>query len=218
MVAGGSGTRMQADRPKQFIEIGGRPLLMHTLDRLHKAIPTLKIVLALPEAWQAEWAALVAQHHCTVPHLVANGGATRTLSVKSALSLVSDEHCLIGVHDGVRPFVTTNTIMACFNAALQIGAAVPVTPVIQSLRKVDGPANHAVDRNMFRAVQTPQCFISKVLREAYATLPGHDHSDDATVVEAIGQAIALVDGDERNVKITTPTDLLLARVLIDAEL
>lgn len=218
VVAGGSGTRMGAQLPKQFLPVAGRPVLMHTLGRFFSIDPEMQIVLALPEAWADEWRALVTAHNFNVPHLLVNGGATRTLSVRNALAAVSDADCIIGIHDGVRPFFTANMIDRVMAAAELHGAAVPVVPVVQSLREVKGNDNHAVDRSMYRAVQTPQCFRAEVLRAAYDALKGDDHSDDATVVEHAGHTISMVAGDEMNVKITTPTDMRLAEFLISEEL
>ena len=218
VVAGGSGTRMGAQLPKQFLPLAGRPVLMHTLGRFFSIDPTMPLVLALPEAWADEWRTLVAAHDFKVPHLLVNGGATRTLSVRNALAAVSDSDCIIGIHDGVRPFFTATMLDRVMAAAESEGAAVPVVPVAQSLREVKGADNHSVDRSMYRAVQTPQCFRAEVLRQAYDALIGDDHSDDATVVEHFGHTITMVAGDEMNVKITTPTDLRLAEFLISDEL
>jgi 2-C-methyl-D-erythritol 4-phosphate cytidylyltransferase len=218
VVAGGSGTRMGGQLPKQFLTVAGRPLLMHTLGRFFSIDPEIQIVLALPEAWADEWRSLVIAHDFKVPHFLVNGGTTRTLSVRNALAAVSDADCLIGIHDGVRPFFTAAMIDRVMAAAEHDGAAVPVVAVVQSLRKVSGSDNHAVDRSAYRAVQTPQCFRADVLRGAYDALKGDDHTDDATVVEHHGHPISMVTGDEMNVKITTPTDLRLAEFLISEEL
>jgi len=218
VVAGGSGTRMGATLPKQFLPVAGRPILMHTLGRFFSIDPEMRLVLALPAAWSDEWRSLVADHGFKVPHILVNGGATRTLSVRNALKAVSDADCLIGIHDGVRPFFSSAMIDRVMTAAEREGAAVPVVPVVQSLREVNGPDNHSVDRSRFRAVQTPQCFRSALLRTAYDALKDDDHSDDATVVELSGHAITMVEGDEMNVKITTPTDLKLAESMINGEL
>lgn len=212
IVAGGSGTRMGAELPKQFIELEGKPILMHTLDSLNTIDASIQLVLVLPESQMNFWEKLCGKHAWQVPHLLANGGATRFLSVKSGLEQVTGE--LVGVHDGVRPFVTSEMVNSCFAEADKSKGAVPVVPIIQSLRKVDGEGNEAVNRDDYRAVQTPQCFQTTVLRNAFAKADRTDYSDDATVVEATGVSISLVEGDQENIKVTTPFDLQLARLII----
>lgn len=213
IVAGGSGTRMGADLPKQFIELDGKPILMHTLDALYEVDSEMQLILVLPESQMEYWEELCRKHHWTVPHLLANGGATRFLSVKSGLEKASGE--LVGVHDGVRPFVTTDMLDRCFETAAAKRASVPVVPIVQSLRVVSVNGNSAVNRDEFRAVQTPQCFQTSVLKDAFAKTQKTDYSDDATVVELSGVPITLVEGDEENIKVTTPFDLQLARLIIE---
>ena len=212
VVAGGSGTRMGADLPKQFIELEGKPILMHTLDTLQEIDPEMQLILVLPESQMDFWEELCGKHNWAVPHLLANGGATRFLSVKSGLEQATG--ALVGVHDGVRPFVSKEMVERCFSEAEKSKAVVPVVPIVQSLRKVGAVGNSAVDRNDFRAVQTPQCFQTQVLKDAFAKADRTDYSDDATVVEAFGVPISLVEGDQQNIKVTTPFDLQLARLII----
>lgn len=218
VVAGGSGTRMGTTLPKQFLPLAGRPLLIRTLERLHSIDPEMGIVLALPEEWKSKWRGLLKEHACSVPYVSVKGGVTRTLSVRNALAAVTDDDCLIGIHDAVRPFFSADLIARVMQGAEKDGAAVPVVPVVQSLREVNGTVNHAVDRSKYKSVQTPQCFRSGVLRNAFDAMRGDDHSDDATVVELSGHPITLIDGDEMNVKITTPADLRLVEFLITREL
>lgn len=212
IVAGGSGSRMGADIPKQFIELNGKPILMHTLQNLHEMDNSMELILVLPEKEMDAWEQLCHQHQWQVPHKLANGGKTRFLSVKSGLALV-DDGGLVGVHDGVRPFVSAEVINACFRKAEESGAAVPVIPIVQSLRKVEEDCNRAVDRNKYRAVQTPQCFRADILKKAFETANEINISDDASVVESAGYTVSLVEGNVENIKITTKIDLKLAKLL-----
>lgn len=213
VVAGGSGSRMGADLPKQFLPLRGMPLLMHTLANLHAMDGSMRIVLALPNGHIATWARLCADHAFRVPHDVVAGGDTRFRSVQHALNMAQGSH-LIGVHDGVRPFVSKDVVERCFRAADEFGAAVPTVPVIESLRKMNGEGSEVVDRNDFRAVQTPQCFRTEILVSAFATATHDRFTDDAAVVEATGRHIALVEGNTQNIKVTTPLDMRLADLLI----
>lgn len=212
IVAGGSGTRMGADLPKQFIELNGMPILMHTLENLHTFDSKMELVLVLPESQIRFWKELCQKHNLQIQHAVAKGGSTRFLSVKSGLEQVTGE--LVGVHDGVRPFVSHQVMKNCFAIAEEKGAAVPVVPIVQSLRKVSGSENEAVNRDEFRAVQTPQCFQTSLLKNAFASAGRTDYSDDATVAEANGHEIQLVEGNQENIKLTNPFDLELARLII----
>jgi len=212
VVAGGSGSRMGADIPKQFLHLNGRPLLMHTLANLQAMDRSMALVLVLPAAHIATWEALCTEHDFAVAHITVAGGATRFRSVERGLAAAMD--CdLIGVHDGVRPFVSAEVVNSCFEAASQNGAAVPVTPIVQSLRRVEEGVSVAVDRSEYRAVQTPQCFRSELLRDAFAEATHDLYTDDAAVVEATGHPITLVNGNPENIKVTTPTDLQLAQIL-----
>lgn len=213
IVAGGSGTRMGAKIPKQFIELNGKPVLMHTLENLHVIDRNMQLVLVLPKNQFSFWNQLVQTHKFSIPHLLAPGGTTRFLSVKNGLAKAVNSD-VVGVHDGVRPFVSKKVVEACFSEAESNGAAVPTAPIVQSLRRLSGETSDAVDRNQYRAVQTPQCFQTSVLIKAFDSANGIDYSDDATVVEAAGKKIQLVDGNPENIKITTPIDLELAQLII----
>ena len=203
---------MGAELPKQFIELDGKPILMHTLEAMHHFDAEMQLILVLPENQMDFWENLCGKHNWAVPHLLANGGATRFLSVKSGLEHATGE--LVGVHDGVRPFVAAEMMVRCFAEAERSKAAVPVVPIVQSLRIVHDGGNEAVNRDHYRAVQTPQCFKTAVLREAFDNAKRTDYSDDATVVEANDVAISLVEGDQENIKVTTPFDLQLGQLII----
>lgn len=225
IVAGGKGLRMGGDLPKQFIPLEGKPVLMHTLEAFYRWDSSAELVLVLPEDHQPYWKMLCREIGCKVPHRIANGGETRFHSVRNGLQFLSEEienasgrneKVLVAVHDGVRPFVSPEVISACFEEAEKSGAAIPVMPMIDSLRETDANGSHPVDRSRYFAVQTPQVFHSDVLLKAY----GQDFSplftDDASVVEAMGQSIRLVTGNRENIKLTTPFDLLIAKGLLSS--
>jgi len=211
IVAGGSGTRMGSGLAKQFMELNGLPILMHTLVRFHSMDREMKLILVLPVSQFQLWGELISKHRFDVPHELAEGGSTRFLSVKNGLAKVRT--ALVGIHDGVRPFVSASVVDSCFAEAERTGAAVPAVPIVQSLRKVTAVGNTAVDRNEFVAVQTPQCFRTEIVKTAFENAPHVEFSDDASVVEYAGYAIALVDGNAENIKITTPHDLKLAELI-----
>ena len=204
---------MGSDIPKQFLPLNGKPLLMHTLSTFYAFDPTLHIILVLPTAQQSYWATLCQQHDFALPHKIADGGETRFHSVKNGLSLIDAEQALVAVHDGVRPFVSHATIANCFAAAEQSGTAIPVLSVVETVRQLDDQSSHTIDRNRLRLVQTPQTFRLDILREAFKQPYSPQFTDDASVVEAAGYAITLVDGNRENIKITTPFDLRMAEML-----
>ncbi|MCD8185869.1 MAG: 2-C-methyl-D-erythritol 4-phosphate cytidylyltransferase [Rikenellaceae bacterium] len=225
IVAGGSGTRMGSEIPKQFLMLSGRPLLMHTIDRFSAALPGIRTVVALPLSQLEYWEQLCRQHLFESVHSVVAGGPTRFDSVKNALSLLPD--CdYIGVHDGVRPLVSASLITRTLEAAQDFGAAIPALPVADSLREVTRCESCAdpskiidsrpVDRNRFLAVQTPQFFRSQILRKGYRQDYIPEFTDDASVVESAGYTVTLVPGDPVNIKVATPTDLRLAAALISS--
>lgn len=213
IMAGGKGLRMGADLPKQFLLLAGKPVLMHTLEAFHRADSQTELILVLPLEHQAYWKELCATYDFTLKHRVATGGSVRFESVRNGLALVEDDG-LIAVHDGVRPLVQPTLIRKCFEAAAEKGAVIPVFELTESIRRVDGNGSRAEDRSLFRSVQTPQTFRSTILKKAYEQAYRAEFTDDASVVEAAGQQIALVDGHRENIKITTPQDLLLAEQLL----
>lgn len=224
IVAGGKGLRMGGELPKQFIPMRGKPVLMHTLDAFHRWDPAAFLLLVLPEDHQAYWRMLCKELGCTVPHKVANGGETRFHSVRNGLAFLSkewgempggDESVLVAVHDGVRPFVTPDVIRDCFFQAARSGAAIPVIPVVDSLREFAGTGSRPVDRSHFLAVQTPQVFDYALLMKAYGQPYSPFFTDDASVVEAAGHPVVTVSGNRENIKITTPFDLLVAETLLN---
>ncbi len=211
IVAGGKGLRMGAPVPKQFLPIGGKPVLMRTIERFRAYSDDLKIILVLPKDQQPFWRELCAKHGFHVETLYADGGDTRFESVRNGLALIPDDaHGAVGVHDGVRPFPSTEVIARCYNTAKSTGTAIPVTPVVETLRRTDGVT---VPRDDYRLVQTPQVFDIQLLKEAYRQTYCERFTDDASVVEAAGHAITTVDGNRENIKITTPFDMVVAEAL-----
>ncbi|MBR0434174.1 MAG: 2-C-methyl-D-erythritol 4-phosphate cytidylyltransferase [Bacteroidaceae bacterium] len=216
IVAGGKGLRMGADLPKQFLPIGGRPVLMHTLEAFRHALPDIRLILVLPAEQQGLWNELCHRHAFALQHSVVSGGATRFHSVSNGLRAIpaSVTEAIVGVHDGVRPFVSTEVIRRCYAAARQHGAVVPVVPVVETVRELADGTSVTRDRNHFRLVQTPQTFRLSLLRRAYEQPYREAFTDDASVAEALGEDVTLVDGNRENIKITTPFDLTVAEALL----
>ena len=215
IVAGGSGTRFGAELPKQFLELGGRPVLMRTISAFGGGFSD--VIVTLPEGQMALWRELCERYGFAVPHRVVAGGETRWHSVKNALDSIGDisDVDIIAVHDGVRPLVTAEVIGRTVDAARRDGAAIPVVMLNDSVRQVEKGASHALDRSTLRAVQTPQVFDARVLMAAYGQPFESTFTDDASVVERAGHSVTLVEGDPQNLKITRPMDLALAEYLLN---
>lgn len=214
IVAGGKGLRMGNDLPKQFIPIGGKPLLMRTIEAFYRFDQDINIILVLPVSHQDYWKSLCEEYNFSIEHTIANGGETRFHSVKNGLALVADG--LVGVQDGVRPFGSVEMIKRCFDAAEEeYPAVIPVIDSTDSLREVvDEDKSRIVDRSKIRLVQTPQVFDVNVLKKAYQTDFKETFTDDASVVEAMGVNVHLVKGEVTNIKITTPLDLKIGELII----
>jgi 2-C-methyl-D-erythritol 4-phosphate cytidylyltransferase len=218
IVAGGSGTRFGAEVPKQFLELGGRPILMRTIDAFwEQGNGSLEIIVTLPADQMGLWHELRDRYAFAVPHRVVPGGETRWHSVKNALDSIGDivGVDVIAVHDGVRPLAGVDLINRVLDAARRDGAAIPVVMLNDSVRQVDGDDSHALDRSSLRAVQTPQAFAARLLVVAYGQPFEATFTDDASVVERAGHRVTLVEGDPRNLKITRPMDLALAEYLLN---
>lgn len=215
IVAGGKGLRMGGDLPKQFMPLHGKPVLMHTTERFRAYSDELKIILVLPHEQQDYWRQICQKHNFTVEHTVVDGGQTRFHSSLNGVAAVPDDATgVIGIHDGVRPFVSEETIARCFEAARQFGAALPVLPVTDTLRRVTDDGGYNVQRNDYRTVQTPQTFDAQLLKQAFKQPYSDNFTDDASVVEALGHKVTMVDGNRENIKLTTPFDLVVAEALI----
>ena len=215
IVAGGKGLRMGTDIPKQFLPIGGKPVLMRTLERFRAYSADLQIILVLPEAQQADWHQLCEEYHFDVEYTLANGGQTRFHSVQNGLAKVPDDaQGVVGVHDGVRPFPSIEVIRNCYETAREKKAVIPVIPVVETVRHLEGEKSKTVPRNDYRLVQTPQTFDIQLLKAANRQPYNDGFTDDASVVESYGYEITLVEGNRENIKITTPYDMKIAEVLI----
>lgn len=216
IVAGGKGERMGENTPKQFLELKGKPILMHTIEKFKSTFQDIEIILALPENQIDFWEELCVLHHFPFsPKRVVKGGKTRFKSVKNALAQVTEKGT-VAIHDGVRPLVSSETLISCFETAEEKGNAIPVVDVVDSLRHVSKQegTNNAVTRSYYKAVQTPQCFNSELILKAYKQEFNPAFTDDASVVEKMGETINLVVGNTENIKITTQQDLLLAEALL----
>lgn len=217
IVAGGKGLRMGGDIPKQFIPVNGMPVLMHTIRRFREFDPQMHIVLVLPKDHQDYWRQLCNEYRFTDRHDIADGGSTRFHSSQNGIMALAEapDSDIVAIHDGVRPLVSVETIGRCFTAAAESGAAIPVLPVIDTLRYVghadengvNTEQGHNVLRSDYRVVQTPQTFRLALLRRAFTQPFNERFTDDASVVEALGEKVTMVDGNRENIKITTPYDL-----------
>ena len=219
IVAGGKGLRMGGEVPKQFLPVGGVPVLMRTLTRFREYSAKLQIILVLPKAQQDYWKELCRQYQFNVDYQLADGGETRFHSVQNGLRLVPDDaEGVVGVHDGVRPFVSIDVIRTCYEVARWHKAVIPVTPVVETLRRLDATAteggSETVPRDQYRLVQTPQTFDIQLLKRANQQPYTDAFTDDASVVEAYGHAVVMVDGNRENIKLTTPFDLRVAETLV----
>ncbi len=213
IVAGGQGVRMGADRPKQFLEIGGKPILRHTIERFLAFDPSFEVIVVLPSAQKDWWREYCRQSGFLERYSIVSGGITRFHSVQNALRYVGNEG-LVAVHDGVRPLVSRPLLERIFAAAEEAPAVIPAVPVVESVRKVEEEASVPVSRDGLVLVQTPQVFAAEVLRKAYDQPFSPSFTDDASVVEASGVRVHVVPGDRMNLKITTPEDLQYAEGLV----
>ena len=213
IVAGGKGVRMGADIPKQFIEIHGKPVLMHTLEAFRRYDASMPLILVLPAVQFGFWDELCRKHDFTLSHTVVAGGETRFQSVKNGLQAIGDA-ALVAIHDGVRPLVSTETIARCFDEAARHGAVIPVVDLVDSIRQLTDDESLSVDRTAYKLVQTPQVFSSEIVLKAYEQNFSSLFTDDASVVEAGGTKIHLVEGNRENIKITTEFDLRIVETLM----
>lgn len=212
IVAGGSGSRMGADVPKQFLRLGGEPILAHTVRRF---IPYAdRTVVVLPEGQIQMWEQMCQECHLTGTHTTCAGGATRFHSVQNGLKALGEGYDVVAIHDGVRPLVSGAMIERGLECAVENGSAVPTVGAVDSFRIVEDGVLRVVDRSLLRAVQTPQIFSASLLRRAYQRDAEERFTDDATVVEALGEEMHYYEGERSNIKITTPEDLVIAKAFL----
>jgi len=215
IVAGGSGKRMHAEVPKQYLEIAGKPVLMHTLERFKAFNESIEIITVLPENQLRFWGELQNKYSFRIPHTLVKGGRTRFFSVRNGLRFV-EVPGLVAIHDGVRPFVSVETIKRCFNTAEKLGNAIPVISPSDTLRMLTDGGNKPINRLQVKQVQTPQVFDAELLKKAYLQEYLPEFTDDATVVEKTGVKINLIEGNRENIKITNPEDLVISTALLPA--
>ena len=234
IVAGGKGLRMGGDVPKQFLPIGGKPVLMRTIERFREYSEDLQIILVLPNEQQGYWRELCQQYNFPLPvttplhyregqgggsYLIANGGGTRFHSVQNGLAMIPDDaEGVVGVHDGVRPFPSIDVIRRCYETARTAKAVIPVVSVVETVRHLEGTGSVTVPRGDYRLVQTPQTFDIQLLKAANRQPYNDGFTDDASVVESFGFDITLVEGNRENIKITTPYDIIVAEAIIQYQL
>jgi len=213
IVAGGKGTRMGAEIPKQFLILNEKPVLMHTLESFFNYDETIKIILVLPEEQQKYWNELCEKFDFNINHQIVSGGETRFHSVKNGLDIITEKNVIIGIHDGVRPLVSIDVIGRCFDKAAETGVAFPVIPVLETLRKKTEEGSITVNRADYCLVQTPQVFHSEIIKKAYQQEFSGAFTDDVSVLEtrhATSLQVYEVEGSRENIKITTPIDLIIA--------
>ena len=216
IVAGGSGRRMGGALPKQFMMLDNEPILARSINRMHEALPAAEIVVVLPEEHVELWKNIAARFD-VARHKIAIGGKERFHSVKNGLEALSDEVSIVGIHDAVRPLASKKLIIKLFLEAENSTAVIPVVAPIDSYRIVEGDDSRIIDRSVLRMVQTPQVFEAEALRKAYEQPFSATFTDDASVMEAAGHKVTLVEGERENIKITTPSDMLIAEAIINAE-
>lgn len=212
IVAGGSGKRMGTETPKQFLELAGRPVLMHTIERFKKFSETIEIITVLPENQLRYWLELQKKHSFSILHTLVKGGSNRFLSVRNGLKFVNTPG-LVAIHDGVRPFVSIDTIRRCFDTAEKYGNAIPAISPTESLRILTDQGSLPVSRFNIKQIQTPQVFNAELIKKAYQQEYDNDFTDDATVLEKTGEKINLIEGNRENIKITNPEDLVISDAL-----
>lgn len=213
IVAGGSGQRMQSQTPKQFLLLGNKPVIQHTLEAFHAFDSTIQLVLVLPAEQVELWKRLRQEYNCQVPHAIMEGGQSRFQSVKKGLFLVPPE-AVVAIHDGVRPFINAQMLKEGYALATEKGNAIATVPLKESLRQLKSENSQAVDRSEFCLVQTPQVFQAQNIKQAYRQTESSRFTDCASVAEAAGQTVNLYPGSYQNIKITTPDDLLWAESLL----
>lgn len=218
IVAGGVGSRMKSDRPKQFIEIKGIPVIIKTIFTFLAFDPHIRIIISVHKNYKTYLEGILEKHGLSNANIqITLGGDTRFASVKNGLQLITELTAIVGIHDAARPFVSVQTIQNCYELAASKGNAIPCVSVNESMRKISNNVNHSVNRNEYKIIQTPQCFLVSKIKQAFQQEYSPRFTDDATVLESIGETIYLAEGNEENIKITSPHDLLIANALLSNE-
>lgn len=217
IVAGGKGTRIKSKVPKQFLELNGRPVLLHTIDAFYRYSENITVILVLPQDDLEIWNDIVKKYNFTRPVTIVYGGETRFQSVKNGLSKIEGEEGLVAIHDGVRPLISADIIAASFRLAAVHESAVAAVRLKESIRVTDQDTTKAVDRSKYRLIQTPQTFQVQLIKKAYQLKEDPSMTDDASVAELSGHRISLFEGSYENIKITTPEDLVVAEALMRSQ-
>mgnify|MGYP001077493042 CR=1 FL=1 len=217
IVAGGTGSRMKQIVPKQFLEVGGKPIVVRTIEAFLQFSTDLNLILVLPSEQIDTWTSIKEKYLPSQSIQVISGGKTRFQSVRNGLDIIKEEHGLVAVHDGVRPFVDPEIIAASFQIAALHGCAVASVRLKESLRITDKDGTRALDRSRYRLIQTPQTFKLEILKEAYRQEEENEMTDDASVIEKAGYKVSLFEGSYKNIKITTPEDLLIAEAFVNTK-
>ncbi len=219
IVAGGSGRRFGGEIPKQFVPLAGKPILMHTIESVFSYNPEIQLLVVLPEEQIPVWEEMCREAGFQTKHDIVAGGSERFFSVKNAIDFLSKKQTnpddLVAIHDGVRPFASKETWQRSLQAAKVFGNAVPCMPVVESLRAIRGDQSKHLDRTNIRTIQTPQVFRLGLLEEAYRQEFSLEFTDDASVIERLGEKIMLTEGNTENIKITTPFDLIVGEAILD---
>ena len=205
LMAAGTGERMNSDIPKQFIEINGLPIIVHTY-KVFQAIKGLKIYIVLPNKGFDKWNKYISEYIDKDTEII-KGGSQRNISVRNGVNAIISDEGLVGIHDGVRPFISIDLISKLFDEAEKEGNAIPFTNSVNSMRKIDGKKNFSVDRSQYVQIQTPQVFKTKLIKDSLNNIKEDNYTDEASLIEEIGLKINLVKGEIENIKITTNSDL-----------
>ncbi len=216
LVAGGRGTRMNSEQPKQFLKIGMYPVLFYSMKAFYDFDNTIKIILVLPPDLTNVWTNFLSETGINIPHQLAIGGENRMESCRNGLSLIHEEG-LVAVHDAVRPLVSAQTIDRCFRMASEKGNAVPVGEIFETLRQLNNSGSVTIDRSLVKSVQTPQVFQVSILKKAFLSINNESFTDEASMVESLGYQINMVQGNRENIKITDPYDLKIAEFLLQSK-
>lgn len=219
IVAGGSGKRMNSAVPKQFLLLNGKPVIMHTIEKFYLSSYQPRIILVLSESDQVLWKSLVNEFNFSISHEIVNGGRERFFSVKNGLDFIAqfiegEDEAIVAIHDAVRPLVSIDTIDRCFRYAISKGNAIASVPSRDSVRIQNNDGNKAVTRESVYLIQTPQTFNYKLLNKSYLKEYNANFTDDASVVEANGFPVFIAEGDQFNIKITFPEDIILAEAFL----
>jgi 2-C-methyl-D-erythritol 4-phosphate cytidylyltransferase len=214
ITAGGIGLRMKSDVPKQFLELQKIPILMHTVKAFRNFDSEMEIILVLPEEHILLWKNLCRKHRFEINHKIVIGGKSRFESVRNGIESIKEEG-IIAVHDGVRPLVSKETIRICFETAIEKGNAIPVSDITDSVRFISENGSKPIDRNLLKTVATPQVFRSEILRKAYSQKESPEFTDCASAAEKLGYKINLIPNNRENIKITSPSDLIIAETLLN---